>query len=324
MEPVQPSSPVSLETWQTIRDPLPLEARPVALTGWFERQKFHPLFLAFLVIVLGFIMFQVVAALAVVMLHLPVLAEGGDPMDLAELIFSDPNKLFGANAIGQFVGLLMLTLLVTRLHTPDILGYLRIQKSDLLMLLFSGVALFALIPFVSFAAELTQLIPLPDWAVEWDHNQEVALQQVLSGNVSVPLALLLVALTPALCEEVIFRGYFQRNMERSLRPFWAIVITGIAFGAFHLRFGEIVPLSLLGIYLAYIVWVSGSIWPAVLVHLLNNGTAILANAWANNRVEPIVLDELAMPWYVGIAGLIVCVLLSQAMYQRRLQLLANR
>ena len=171
---------------------------------------------------------------------------------------------------------------------------------------------------------MTQLIPLPDWAVEWDHNQEVALQQVLSGNVSVPLALLLVALTPALCEEVIFRGYFQRNMERSLRPFWAIVITGIAFGAFHLRFGEIVPLSLLGIYLAYIVWVSGSIWPAVLVHLLNNGTAILANAWANNRVEPIVLDELAMPWYVGIAGLIVCVLLSQAMYQRRLQLLANR
>ena len=138
MEPVQPSSPVSLETWQTIRDPLPLEARPVALTGWFERQKFHPLFLAFLVIVLGFIMFQVVAALAVVMLHLPVLAEGGDPMDLAELIFSDPNKLFGANAIGQFVGLLMLTLLVTRLHTPDILGYLRIQKSDLLMLLFFG------------------------------------------------------------------------------------------------------------------------------------------------------------------------------------------
>lgn len=323
MESVQPSSSILQETWQSIHDPLPVDARPVLLSGWFERQKFNALFLGFLVLVLGFIIFQMFASVALVLLHIPEMSSGADPQDLMAILFENPNKLFSANAIGQFVGLLMFTLLLARLHTSDVLGYLRIRKSDPLQLILAGIALFAAIPFVSFVAEFTQYIPLPDWAASWDTQQAEMLQQVLSGNISVPLALMLVAVTPAICEEVIFRGYFQRNMERSLSPIWAIVITGIAFGAFHLRFGELIPLALLGIFMAYVVWVSASIWPAVLAHFLNNGAAVIANAWATGRSEPIVLDEIAVPWYVGIGALLLCVLIFRAMYVRRIQLLVG-
>jgi CAAX protease family protein len=87
-------------------------------------------------------------------------------------------------------------------------------------------------------------------------------------------ATLLVAVTVApFCEEVFFRGYVFPPVARAV-PMWAaILITALFFGAVHVDLGSFVPLVAIGVVLAILRWRSGSIWPGMLFHALNNGLA---------------------------------------------------
>ena len=85
---------------------------------------------------------------------------------------------------------------------------------------------------------------------------------------------LLIAVTPAFCEEFLFRGVLLSSFRGGWKTPTAVIVSGVVFGAFHLspetafRF---VPTAWLGILLAWIVVETRSIWPAVLLHFLNNG-----------------------------------------------------
>jgi sodium transport system permease protein len=69
-------------------------------------------------------------------------------------------------------------------------------------------------------------------------------------------SLLLVAATPALCEEVLFRGVVLRGLATRLTPVGAIVITGVLFGMFHLNVWKLLPTALLGIVLSWVAFES--------------------------------------------------------------------
>lgn len=89
--------------------------------------------------------------------------------------------------------------------------------------------------------------------------------------------LLLLAVTPALCEEVVFRGVLLGGTRR-LEPWRLVVLNGVAFGAFHLSFETVIrflPTATLGIVIAWAVWRTGSIWVGALMHALNNGTIVV-------------------------------------------------
>ena len=89
--------------------------------------------------------------------------------------------------------------------------------------------------------------------------------------------LLLLAVTPALCEEVVFRGVLLGGTRR-LAPWRVVLLNGIVFGAFHLSFETAIrflPTAWLGIVIAWAVLKSRSIWTGALMHLLNNGTIVL-------------------------------------------------
>ncbi len=301
-------------------DPWPW-AQPIRLGGWAERERFDPLLLALIALVATFVAFQGVATVATAVFLFEELSTHGVE-NLPAILAANPNVVFGANAVGQFVGLLMLTILFARLHTVDIFGYMRVRRTDPMFYLLAGCGLLALMPFVSFVGELMQHVPLPEFMRSWDQQQQELLAMILGAEVDLFLALLFVAVTPAICEEVVFRGYLQRNVERRLGAIWAIVVIGLAFGLFHLRFAEFVPLSILGIYLAYIVWVSGSVWTGVLVHLMNNGIAVVVSNWAQTRPEPIAIEEIAVPVHLAALGLLLGLGLMYAMLLRRRRILA--
>lgn len=88
--------------------------------------------------------------------------------------------------------------------------------------------------------------------------------------------LVILALTPALCEEIVFRGVLLGG-TRTLEPWRMIVLNGLVFGAFHLSFETIIrflPTALLGMLIAWAVWRTGSIWVGVLMHFANNAAVV--------------------------------------------------
>jgi sodium transport system permease protein len=89
--------------------------------------------------------------------------------------------------------------------------------------------------------------------------------------------LVLLGVTPAVCEELVFRGVLLGG-TRSLEPWRMIVLNGLVFGVFHLSFQTVIrflPTAALGIVIAWAVWRTGSIWVGMAMHFLNNGTIVI-------------------------------------------------
>ncbi len=88
-------------------------------------------------------------------------------------------------------------------------------------------------------------------------------------------AIVIAAIIPGICEEFLFRGFAQRLMEQKLNYHKAIIYTAIIFSLIHLNPIDMIPLFLIGLLLGYTVFISGSIYPAVLMHMANNLMAVL-------------------------------------------------
>jgi len=88
------------------------------------------------------------------------------------------------------------------------------------------------------------------------------------------LVILVVALTPALCEEVFFRGFVQKSFEQKYKPYLAIIITAAFFGLYHFNPYGLVALIALGAYFGYAAYKSQSIFIPIILHFLNNFLAI--------------------------------------------------
>lgn len=98
----------------------------------------------------------------------------------------------------------------------------------------------------------------------------------MSKNIFV--ALFLIAVVPAVCEEFLFRGMIQRGLER-LGAGWGIFLSGILFGLFHFDFQRLAAQTLIGLLSAYVVYRTGSIFNGMILHFMNNGLiALFANS----------------------------------------------
>lgn len=89
------------------------------------------------------------------------------------------------------------------------------------------------------------------------------------------LIFIVVTITPAICEEAMFRGYIQKSFELQLKPFVAVATTAVFFALYHFNMYGLVPLIMLGAYFGYAAYKSDSLLIPVLLHLLNNLSATI-------------------------------------------------
>jgi membrane protease YdiL (CAAX protease family) len=325
-----PSLPYTPGEFVVIRDPLPW-AKPVRLSGVLERQRFHPLLMALLTFVVGFLVYQIVGTLVTVVAAFQTMGatDGQSGAEVAQAVMeaamSDAAVLIGGNALGQFAGFLFFVWFVAWLHTHDTREYLRVRRADAGQLALGAVGWAVLVPLVSWLGEVNGYLPVPEFLEEFEAQQALLIEQVLGADLNVLYVLLVVALTPAICEEVMFRGYLQRQVERRLGVVWSIVLVGLVFGLFHLRPTEVLPLATLGIYLGFSVWVTGSLWAGVLIHLLNNGLAVLVSDYMNRRpdLDPVALESISVPWYLALLSALAVAGVVVLLLRRREALLAR-
>ena len=94
-------------------------------------------------------------------------------------------------------------------------------------------------------------------------------------GIATAAVLLIVVLAP-LAEELFFRGFFFAGLRSRLSLWPAAVVSGAVFGLVHAPTGPTaaIPLAGLGVGLAWLYEKSGSIWPSITAHFLNNSLAI--------------------------------------------------
>lgn len=88
------------------------------------------------------------------------------------------------------------------------------------------------------------------------------------------LNLLVIALIPAVGEEMTFRGVIQQSLTRRMNPHIAIILSAAIFSFFHFQFFGFFPRLFLGILLGYMFYITGSLWTSILMHFVNNGAAV--------------------------------------------------
>lgn len=117
-------------------------------------------------------------------------------------------------------------------------------------------------------------------------NMEVAeaLTDAIIIKDNLVLNLAIVALMPAICEEIFFRGFIFTSFKGKGSSKIAIITSGILFGFMHMDFLRIIPTSILGIIFAYTVYKSESIFIAMILHFINNSIAVLVSHYPNSEL----------------------------------------
>ncbi len=321
------SEPVSSEpAYAVLPDPWE-RAGAIPLNGVLERNKFHPVLVAFIALAVGMVGYMIVGNIATFAL---LLMEGVSlqemAADLPGIMEEQAGPLLAANAIGLFLGMGLVAVLLVRLHSSRLWAFLRLRAPDATALVLSLLGLIAFIPVVQWAGSVNEMIPLPEWLEEIEQVQMELLESVLQGEVNVFFSLIMVAVTPALCEEIFFRGYIQRNFERGMGAAAGIIASGFFFGAFHLRLTQLLPLSLLGVYLAYLTWRTGSLWIPIIIHFANNAIAVATAEFVKNRPDMNItdLEQIDVPWYIVLTGLVVFMGIIYVLHERAEKQLAEQ
>jgi sodium transport system permease protein len=102
-------------------------------------------------------------------------------------------------------------------------------------------------------------------------------ESVLPPDISPAQLLFFLAVMPAVFEEIAFRGLLLHGLRRRLHPAALAVVVGVVFGIFHVALFRFVPTACLGVMLAAVTMLTGSIYPAMLWHCLNNAAGLLAS-----------------------------------------------
>ena len=160
--------------------------------------------------------------------------------------------------------------------------YLKIKKKSpaVLWLLALGVALAA-IPSADLFTRLTEQIPISlsmkahFQQMEDKYNSQMLLMLQLDSFLYYLKSLILIALLPAIFEELLFRGCLQQIMVKWVnKPFVAILITSIIFSAIHGSYYGFLPRIFIGMVLGYVFYYGRNIWLNMLIHFINNGMII--------------------------------------------------
>jgi len=89
------------------------------------------------------------------------------------------------------------------------------------------------------------------------------------------LVIITISVVPAICEEVMFRGYIQRSFGFKFKPHIAAILTALFFALYHFNPYGLIPLAIIGFYLGFAAYTSQSLVIPIIIHFLNNFFAVM-------------------------------------------------
>lgn len=190
--------------------------------------------------------------------------------------------------LNQVVGFMMPAVVYAILVKEKPFNFLGFNKMPAWSLL-GIVAMFTIIPFLGTVTDWNDSIVFPESmrAIEeqmraTQQKSEEIIEMFISQG-SLFSSLLIIAALAAVSEELLFRSVIQRWLMKLFKNVHvAIIVTAIVFSAFHMDFFGFFPRLFLGVMLGYMFWMTGSIFPSMLMHFVNNATIVMLH-YLNTR-----------------------------------------
>lgn len=140
------------------------------------------------------------------------------------------------------------------------------------------------------------LLPVTEW-LQWINNQitfpeslsaiESNLRMLQKANLDQirlmiepdnpglwPYTLIVIAVLPAIGEELVFRGALQNLLIRKFGSTQGLILTALVFTLIHRQFYNVLPMFLLALLLGYVYYLTGSLMTTIAMHLLNNALSL--------------------------------------------------
>lgn len=150
------------------------------------------------------------------------------------------------------------------------------------------VGILLAMPFVFWLGKLNEGIPLPESLTKLEEESGQLLAAILKvrNPFDIVVNVVIIALLPAIAEELCFRAGLQRILIQLTRNPWVgIVLTAVLFSSLHMQFLGFLPRMFLGIVLGAFYWFSGSIYTSMIAHFVNNAVQVLFASYAPEYIE---------------------------------------
>ena len=205
--------------------------------------------------------------------------------------------------------------LTRRKHPMQALGLRKMAKPRAMLLIASVFVIIVSIPVTDQLSAWNEAMKLggpfekvEEWMRTLEDSAEAITERMLNVNTfgGLLLNLLIIALIPAIGEEMTFRGVLQQALTRRLKsPHVAIILSAAIFSFIHFQFYGFLPRMFLGVLLGYMFYITDSLWPCMLMHFLNNGTTVVLYYLNNKGIIHVDVEHLgAELWMVALSALL--------------------
>ena len=194
-----------------------------------------------------------------------------------------------------------------------------LQDKSKQIILAIGIMLVAL-PGINLLSHLNHqmtlpafLEPLEQWMKVQEENAKVLTEQFLNVTTlgGLIINLLLMAVLPAVAEELTFRGTLQQLLKAKTNSHLAIWCSAILFSAIHFQFYGFIPRMVMGAMFGYTLWWTGSLWIPILMHFTNNAMAVLLYFlalradWDMEQVDAIGTNDTL---WLGVVSIVITII----------------
>jgi membrane protease YdiL (CAAX protease family) len=252
-------------------------------SSYYSRSPYYQLFKSLIIILIfggGLLLALVIPGLFIFDPGLDLVNDPSFTPGLKDIIFIQYAM------IAQHLSLFIMPgiILMARLKNPEQIGYPEISRPVSADIRSTVILTLCLFPILGITAEFNSALKFPEllsglgnWITDREENVKSLIDIVFSDKRAGLIALnfIMIAVLPAIGEELIFRGILQRIFIRIFRSGYAgVIFTAFLFSAFHLQFLGFLPRFILGLVCGSLFLWSGKLWLPVIVHFLNNSVVM--------------------------------------------------
>jgi len=252
---------------------------------WHDATPYQKLLILVMLLFLCGFVFTAAAAVVISQVYgINLLTDLAAVSDMSDPVVLSAMKLMQAfTAVGTFI---IPPVIAAFTFSMRPLAFLSLDKRPSWPVFLAVATIVAVsIPLINWMMVWNQHMSLPEFMQpieNWMKASEEKAAQLTEAFLFMPrpsdlvINLFIIALIPAIGEELLFRGVIQPLFKQLIRnTFWAILCTSILFSAMHLQFYGFLPRMVLAMVLGYLLEWSGSLWLPMLLHFLNNSVAVL-------------------------------------------------